>query len=312
MKKWFNKLKSSLSKTSTNLSVNLKKTFALNRPNKEILDDIEEILISNDLGVKFSNEVIEKISKKSFNTSITKQMVIDCVIEEIRTILEPYTKELIIPKSELPYTIIFSGINGSGKTTSLGKIAYKLQQVGNKVLIAACDSFRASATEQLEIWAKRANCEIIIGKYNADPASIAYKSFIKARDENFDALLIDTAGRMHNKIDLMNELQKISKVLQKNDKILPHLNLLVIDSTIGQTAIKQVENFKDIININGIILTKLDGTSKAGVIVPIIQKFKLPIYFIGVGEGIEDLNILIAKDFAQALLSESYSDSLLF
>jgi fused signal recognition particle receptor len=303
MRNWFSKLKGGLSKTSTNLGTNLKKAFALNRPNKEILDDIEEILISNDLGVKFSNEVIEKISKKSFNTNITKQMVVDCVIEEIQSILEPYTKELIIPNSGLPYTIIFSGINGSGKTTSLGKIAYKLQQVGNKVLIAAGDSFRASATEQLEIWAERSNCEIVTGEYKSDPASIAYRALIKAKTENFDVLLIDTAGRMHNKIDLMNELQKINKVLKKNDELLPQLNLLVIDSTIGQTAIKQVENFKDIVDINGIILTKLDGTSKAGVIVPITQKFKLPIYYIGVGESIEDLNTFSAKDFAEALLS---------
>lgn len=303
MKNWFSKLKGGLSKTSTNLGTNLKKAFALNRANKEILDDIEEILISNDLGVKFSNEVIEKISKKSFNTNITKQMVVDCVVEEIQSILELYTKELTIPNSKLPYTIIFSGINGSGKTTSLGKIAYKLQQIGNKVLIAAGDSFRASATEQLEIWAERSNCEIVTGEYKSDPASIAYRALIKAKSENFDVLLIDTAGRMHNKVDLMNELQKLNKVLKKNDELLPQLNLLVIDSTIGQTAIKQVENFKDIVDINGIILTKLDGTSKAGVIVPITQKFKLPIYYIGVGESIEDLNTFSAKDFAKALLS---------
>jgi fused signal recognition particle receptor len=303
MKNWFSKLRSGLSKTSANLSTNIKKAFALNRPNKEILDDIEEILISSDLGVQFSGEVIEKISKRSFNTNITKQMVIDCVVEDIESILKPYTKELTIPNSDLPYTIVFSGINGSGKTTSLGKIAHKLQMDGYRVLIAACDSFRASATEQLEIWAKRSNCEIITGEYKSDPASIAYKALIKARNENFDVLLIDTAGRMHNKIDLMNELQKINKVLKKNDQVFPQLNLLVIDATIGQIAIKQVENFKDIVDINGIILTKLDGTSKAGVIVPITQKFKLPIYLVGVGEGVEDLNTFSAKDFAEALLS---------
>jgi len=303
MKNWFSKLRSGLSKTSANLGTNIKKAFALNRPNKEVLDDIEEILISSDLGVKFSGEVIEKISKRSFNTNITKQMVIDCVVEEMQSILKPYAKELIVPNSDLPYTIVFSGINGSGKTTSLGKIAHKLQRDGHKVLIAACDSFRASATEQLEIWAKRSNCEIITGEYKSDPASIAYKALIKARNENFDVLLIDTAGRMHNKIDLMNELQKINKVLKKNDQAFPQLNLLVIDDTIGKTAIKQVENFKDIVDINGIILTKLDGTSKAGVIVPITQKFKLPIYLVGVGEGIEDLNAFSAKDFAEALLS---------
>ena len=304
MKNWIKKLRGGLSKTSNNIGTNIKKVFSLNRPSKEILQDIEDILISSDLGVKFTNEIIEKLSKKSFNEDISEDIVFNSVINEISHILRPYTKKLDIPNSNSPYTIIFSGINGSGKTTSLGKIAYKLQQNGKKVLIAACDSFRASAAEQLEIWSKKANCDIVIGEKNSDPASIAYKALSKAKAENYDVLLIDTAGRMHNKIDLMNELKKIINVLKKIDDSSPHLNLLVIDSTIGQTALKQVESFKSIVDINGIIVTKLDGTSKAGIIVPITQKFMIPIYYVGIGEGIDDLNSFSAEDFANALLAK--------
>ncbi len=302
MKQWFDKLKIGLNKTSVNLGTNLKRVFSLNSPSQELLDDLEAILILSDLGVEFSTQIIEELSKKSFSQKITKKIVADCVTEHIYKILEPYTKTLSIPHNKFPYTILFSGINGSGKTTSLGKIAYKLQKSGKKVLIAAADTFRASATEQLEIWANRAKCDIVTGLPNSDPASVTYTAFTKARDEQYDVLLIDTAGRMHNKADLMNELQKINKVLKKLDSSSPNLNLLVLDSTIGQITLKQVEIFKNIVDINGIILTKLDGTSKAGVILPIVQKFKLPIYYIGIGEAIDDLSSFSAKEFAKAII----------
>lgn len=302
MKKWFDKLRIGLNKTSTNLSINLKKALSLNKPSQMLLDNLEDALILSDLGVGFSTEFIEELSKKNFSQEITKQVVFDYLAEHICKILEPCTKVLDIPDSNSPYTILFSGINGSGKTTSLGKIAYKLQKSGKKVLIAAADTFRASATEQLEIWANRAGCKIVIGSLNSDPASVAYTAFAKARDEQYDVLLVDTAGRMHNKVDLMNELQKINRVLRKLDDSSPNLNMLVLDSTVGQITLKQVEAFKNIIDINGIILTKLDGTSKAGIIVPIVQKFKLPIYYIGIGEAIDDLSPFSAEEFANALL----------
>ena len=306
MKEWFYKLKTGLNKTSANLSVNLKKAFSLNKPNQELLNDLEDILISSDLGVEFSTQVIKELSKKSFDQKITKNIVVDCVVDHICKILKPYTKVLDTSYNNTPYTILFSGINGSGKTTSLGKIAYKLQKSDKKVLIAAADTFRASATEQLEIWANRAKCDIVMDSLNSDPASIVYKAFKKAMDEQYDVLLIDTAGRMHNKTDLMNELQKINKVLKKLDNSAPHLSLLVLDATVGQITLKQVEIFNSIIGINGIILTKLDGTSKAGVIVPIVQKFKLPIYYIGIGETIDDLRSFSAEEFAKALCHLSF------
>ena len=302
MNNWFSKLKTALSKTSSNLGFNLKKSLSLNKPNKQILHDIEEVLLTNDLGVNFASHIVDQLSKKNFQDSISMDLITKYLLSEITSKLKPYEKQLIIPQHTQTYTILFSGANGSGKTTSLGKLAYKLCKNNKKVLIAACDTFRASATEQLIIWAQKSKCQIITGPQNSDPASIAYTAAIKAKKENFDVLLIDTAGRMHNKIDLMNELKKINKVLEKIDKSYPNLNLIVIDSNIGQIAIKQVENFTKIININGVIITKLDGTSKAGIIVPITQKFMIPIYFIGIGERIEDLNTFSAEHFAKALL----------
>ena len=302
MKQWFSKLASGLSKTSSNLGINLKKAFSLNKPKQEILDELENALIMSDLGVECSMQIVQKLSKKSFDQEITSQIISDCVVEHISETLSPYAKTLSIPDHNSPYTILFSGINGSGKTTSLGKIASQLHKDGKKVLIAACDTFRASATEQLEIWADRAKCDIIKGSAGSDPASVAYKALTKAKSEGYDVLLVDTAGRMHNKADLMAELQKINTVLKKLDESSPNLSLLVLDATVGQTTLKQVETFKSIIDINGIIITKLDGTSKAGVIVPIVQKFKTPIYYIGIGEGIDDLSSFSAEEFAKALV----------
>ena len=302
MTNWFSKLKIALGNTSSNLGFNLKKSLSLNKPNKKILHDIEEVLITSDLGLAFSRHIVDQLSKKNFHDDISMDVIIEYLASEIASKLRPYEKQLIIPQHKKTYSIIFSGANGSGKTTSLGKVAYKLRQNNKKVLIAACDTFRASATEQLIIWAQKSKCQIVTGLPNSDPASIAYTAAIKAKKEHFDVLLIDTAGRMHNKIDLMNELKKVNQVLQKIDKSYPELNLIVIDSNIGQTVIKQVKNFVETVNINGVIITKLDGTSKAGIIVPITQQFMLPIYFLGIGEGIEDLNIFSAKHFAKALL----------
>lgn len=303
MNNWFSTLKNSLSKTSVSFSTGLRKIFISNKPTKEIIDDIEEILIFNDLGVSFTEKIIQRLSKKSFNTSISKNIVINYIASELELILKPYEKKFIINQTNnLPYVILFSGTNGSGKTTSLAKIASKLHRDGKKVLIAAGDSFRAAAAEQLETWTKRCKCPIVMGSYNSDPASIVYKSLTKARNENFDVLLIDTAGRMHNRLDLMNELRKINSILKKTDSLLPQLSLLVVDSTIGQIAIKQAESFKKIIDINGLIITKLDGTSKAGVLLPITERCKLPIYLIGVGEELDDLKEFSVREFIDSLL----------
>jgi len=302
---WIQKIRSRLVETSKDIGNNIRKVFSFNKPNKAIIKEVEDILISNDLGVEFSSKIVTELCKKSFDGEISENMVIDEVKKEIVNILTPYMQSLIIPETQIPYVIVFSGVNGSGKTTSLAKIAYKLQKEGKKVLIAPCDSFRAAAKEQLEIWATKANCNIAQNINFPDPATIAYKALEQATSENYDVLLIDTAGRMANKANLMNELSKVLRVLQKFSPSYPNLHLSVIDSTIGQAALKQIKSFKDSTRVNGIILTKLDGTSKAGVLVPITQKYMLPIYYVGVGEKIDDLYSFSALDFANALIVRS-------
>ncbi|MFQ3306874.1 MAG: fused signal recognition particle receptor [Candidatus Midichloriaceae bacterium] len=302
MKQWFSKLKGTLSKSSENFNGKLKSIFSLNRPNKEILDELEEVLIMSDLGVEFSQNIISEISKTHFDEKITQEAVKSTISNKINEILKDFEKELVLDNNNKPFSILVSGINGGGKTTSIGKIANRFQKLGKKVLIVAADTFRASAKEQLEIWAKKANCDIFCGEDLSEPASVVYKGVDKGIKEKYDVIIVDTAGRMHNKAVLMEELQKIKKVMHKLDNSFPNLNLLVLDATIGQIALKQVEIFNNAVDVNGIILTKLDGTSKAGIILPITQKFKIPIYYVGVGEGIEDINCFSAKEFSEALL----------
>jgi len=304
MKKLFANLTKKLSNTSAKLTLNLKKALSLNKPKEEFLEGIEESLIESDLGVRFSTEITYKLRSTNFSERISKKVILEHLKEELADIFQNINRKLLIPDTGGVYTIVFSGINGSGKTTTIGKIAAQLTQQGKRVLIAAGDTFRASAVEQLTIWATRANAEIFIAKANSDPASVSYQALKKAQTENFDVLLIDTAGRIPNNLQLMDELKKINQVIKKLDTTAPQLNLLVIDATNGQTALKQVEMFQKDIAINGLIITKLDGTAKAGVIVPITQKFKLPIYFISLGEAIEDLQRFSSEEFINAILSD--------
>ena len=217
-------------------------------------------------------------------------------------ILAPVVKPLLLNRNSLT-SLLFCGVNGSGKTTTIGKFAAKYNKSGKKTIIAACDTFRASAVEQVEIWAKKSNSKIVKAKAHSDPASIAYKAFKEATDDKYDILLIDTAGRLHNKENLMNELRKCVKVLKKINTESPDQIILVIDASIGQNALMQVKTFKECIGVSGIIITKLDGTAKGGIIVSIAQEFKLPIFAIGIGESQEDLNDFSAEEFVTALLN---------
>ncbi len=299
MKNVFSKFKSSLFKTSSSLSLKFKKALSLNRPKEELINEIEEILISSDIGIKSTEKISAQLQKISFDQEINLELISGYVKKEAESILAPFEGKLRID-SKKPYTILFSGCNGSGKTTSLGKIAYQLKNEGKKVLICAADTFRAAASEQLYSWSQKASCDIM-QKERSDPASLVYQSMDKAIKEGYDVLLIDTAGRIHNRADLMAELKKISKVLQKFDENAPNLNLLVIDGTIGQTALQQVKTFKEVTDINGLIVTKMDGSSKAGILLPLTENFQLPIYYIGTGESIEDLRSFSAYDFAQSI-----------
>lgn len=305
MKQAFTNLTKQFNKTSAKLCHHLKKIFSINRPTKKLLEKIEEALISCDMGVKFSSSIIKQLTQINFESKVSEQLVYKCIKNELLDIIKNAHHDLILPKLKNVYTIILSGTNGSGKTTSIGKIASQLVQQKKKVLIAACDTFRASAVEQLNIWCKKANAEIFIGKKNNDPASIAFKAFKKAHQENFDILIIDTAGRVPNNLELMAELNKISNVIEKLTPNHDYLHLLVLEATSGQAMIRQVENFHKIASINGLIITKLDGTAKAGVLVPIIQKFQLPIYFIGTGEYIHDLHKFSPLKFINMLFDKN-------
>ncbi len=297
---WFSRLKSGLTKTTTTITEGITKVFTHKTLDQDALDELEESLIRADVGVAASSEIIAALSKDKFNKQITEPEIKEFLANKIEEQLLPYAKHL--ERDEKLQVILVCGVNGNGKTTTIGKLASKYQEQGKKVLMAACDTFRAAAMDQLKVWSERVGCEIVVGAENSDPASVAYKALEKAKAENCDVLLVDTAGRLHNKSNLMDELAKIIRVIKKIDESAPHDTVLVLDATTGQNALLQVETFKEIVNISGLILTKLDGTAKGGIIVAIAKKFKLPIHYIGVGETIEDLNEFDPKDFARAVV----------
>jgi fused signal recognition particle receptor len=297
---WFDKLKKGLSKSSSAISNSISQIISKKKLDENTLEELEDLLISADIGVETASLLVKKLAKEKFNKEVSTIEVKEFLANIITETLSTHKHDFKFDKK--PHVILVCGVNGNGKTTSIGKLAHYFKQQNKKVLLAACDTFRAAATEQLQIWAQNCGCEIVIGENNSDPASVAYKAYNKAIDENFDILLIDTAGRLHNKINLMSELEKISRVLSKNDPSSPHETILVLDGTTGQNAISQVEKFNQSVKLTSLIITKLDGTAKAGIVVALINKFKIPISAIGIGENIEDLRPFIAKDFAHNLI----------
>jgi fused signal recognition particle receptor len=289
-------------KTVGKISSALSKIFTHKKLDNQTLDELEETLLINDLGVETTTEIIENLRKNKFAKNISEEEIKEFLANEITKILQPCQKTLRI-KENKPQVIIFNGVNGAGKTTTIGKIAANLKQQNLKILIAACDTFRAAAAQQLEVWANRVGCEIIMPqKENEDPAALAYRGLTYAKENNFDILLIDTAGRLQNKQGLMEELRKINTVLKKIDPSAPHENLLILDGTTGQNARSQLEVFDKMINITGLVITKLDGTSKGGIVVSLTKSFAKPIYAIGVGEKVEDLQEFSAENFAKNLV----------
>lgn len=294
----------SLSSSENSISSKIGKIFSHKKLDDQILEDLEDSLLTSDIGSKVTLKIIDDIGKEKFPKGFNE--------EDIRLFLAKYIEDIMLPCQQTiefddeikPKVLIFNGVNGSGKTTTIGKIAKKLSDSGKKVMIAACDTFRAAASEQLRVWANRANCKIIESENEGqDPASIAYKALLQAKENNYDVLLIDTAGRLQNKSNLMDELRKIHNVLRKiddNEDI--YKNILVLDSTTGQNAKNQLQAFDEIIKISGLIMTKLDGSAKGGILVALAQEFKKPIYAIGVGENIEDLQEFSARNFARSLI----------
>ena len=299
-------MKEGLTKTSTKLSEGINKIFANHRLDEEILQELEDLLVSSDMGVKTSREIISGFAREKFDDNISATEIKHKLAGLIEQKLKPFALPVEIPASmkgdEMPFIIMVVGVNGNGKTTTVGKMARLLQENKYKVMIAACDTFRAAAIDQLRVWSERVPCKFFADKEGSDPASVAYKAVEAARKEGCDILLIDTAGRLQSKTDLMQELQKISKVIKKLSPAAPHSNILVLDATTGQNAHSQVEIFKEMVGITGLVVTKLDGTAKGGVVVALTDRYKIPCHAIGLGEQIDDLKEFNASDFAKALV----------
>lgn len=301
---WLSRLTSGLTKSSTKITQGLSDLLTKKRLDQEMLDELEEVLISADLGPKTAMKVVEDFAAGRFGKDISEEEIKAALAESIAKILGPVAQPLDIEKPENgPFVILVCGVNGAGKTTTIGKIAHHLTHKDKRsVMLAAGDTFRAAAVEQLKIWADRVHCPIVIRDIGADAASVAYEAYEKAKAEGREVLIIDTAGRLQNKANLMEELQKIVRVLKKQDENLPHAVLLVLDATTGQNAFSQVEVFKEMVNVSGLIVTKLDGTAKGGVLVGLADQFGLPVHAIGVGEQIEDLAPFVADEYAKSLL----------
>ena len=301
----FNKFKEGLSKSSKKISLGLNKLILKKKVDEKNLDELEDFLIQSDVGVEVSLELINKFSEiKIKPEDQNKSEVFKIFSNHIVEILKPLEKNLEDLSKNKPCVILIAGVNGVGKTTTIGKLGKILSKNNKKILFGAADTFRAAAVSQLESWAKRIGAQIIKSDEGSDPASVAYKSLDCARKENLDYLLIDTAGRLQNKKNLMDEFRKIINVLKKIDPKVPHETFLILDATTGQSVINQVEEFKKISQITGLIMTKLDGTAKGGILLALGKKFKLPIIALGMGEQEDDLQIFNAEHFAKAIMSE--------
>ncbi len=298
---WLQRLRSGLSRSSRELGDNLTGVFSKTLLTEEIVEELEEVLIRADLGVETAMKVADKLAEGRFSSRTTEEDVRRVVAGEVESVLTPVAKPLELDLGHKPHVILVVGVNGTGKTTTIGKLAQKLTAGGVKVMLAAGDTFRAAAIEQLKIWGERTNSPVIATKLGADAASLAYDAFAQAKQAGSDVLIIDTAGRLQNKAELMDELHKITRVLKKLDPEAPHTVLQTVDATTGQNAMNQVEIFRNVAGVNGLVMTKLDGTARGGILVAIAAKHKLPVYFIGVGEQVEDLEPFSAGDFAKAI-----------
>lgn len=301
-KGWWQRLTSGLSKTTSQLTEGVTALFTKRKLDRAALDELEELLIQADLGPATAAKLVEEFGSTRFGKDVSDDEVRQALASQIETLLLPVAKPLVIDTARKPFVILMVGVNGAGKTTTLGKMAKQWADEGRKVMLAAGDTFRAAAVAQLKVWGERANCPVIAGAENSDPAALAYQALERAKAEGADILLIDTAGRLQNKAGLMEELAKITRVLKKLDEGAPHATLLVLDGTSGQNAHAQVEVFREIAKVDGLVVTKLDGGSKGGVLVSLAQKFGLPVVKIGVGEGVEDLSSFDAGDYARALM----------
>ena len=299
---WLKKLTDGLKKTSTSASSALSGIFSGKKINVDTMKSLEEALISVDLGVSASQKIVQELSKKYQGKSGDQDELLQALAKSIQEILEPFEKQLEISENNVPHIIMLVGVNGSGKTTTAGKLARRFSQEGKKVILVAADTFRAAAIEQLQGWAEKTSVDLMSADRGADPAALIYKSIEKARSRKADLILIDTAGRLQNRKELMEELAKIVRVIKKLEPEAPHDSLIVLDGTVGQNALSQLRAFQETSAITGLIMTKLDGSARGGVLVALAEEFSLPIHLIGVGEKAEDLQDFNAKAYARALI----------
>jgi fused signal recognition particle receptor len=300
-KSWWTRLSAGLSRTSSALTTGITDLFTKRKLDAGTLDDLEDILIQADLGVDTAARVAKVVGSSRYKKGISGDEVRAILAGEVGDILRPVASPLVIDAAMKPFVILMVGVNGSGKTTTIGKLAAKFRSEGRSVMLAAGDTFRAAAIEQLKVWGERTGATVIAREQGADAAGLAFDALEQAKAAGTDVLLVDTAGRLQNRTELMEELAKVVRVIRKVDAGAPHAVLLVLDATVGQNAIAQVEVFRQMAGVTGLVMTKLDGTARGGILVSLASKFALPVHFIGVGEGVDDLEPFDATDFARAI-----------
>ncbi len=299
---WFSRLREGLSKSSTRLTDGINAIFTRRRLDDEALGELEELLIASDMGVGVAEEVVEALRRTRFGQDVSPEEIRTALAAEVARLVEPVAKPLRLDPARKPNVVLVVGVNGSGKTTTIGKLARQYRDQGKRVVLAAGDTFRAAAVEQLQIWGERTGCPVIVRPPGSDAAGLAYDALVEARAMHADVLLIDTAGRLQNKADLMAELQKLVRSVKKLDPAAPHSVLLVLDATVGQNAHAQAHIFRQVVGVTGIVMTKLDGTAKGGVLVSLAEKYGIPIHLIGIGESADDLRPFEAHSYARGLV----------
>jgi fused signal recognition particle receptor len=298
---WWQRLAEGMRRTSSNLSESVTGLFTKRKLDRAVLEDLEDVLVQADLGVDTAIRITNAVSEGRYDKEISPEEVKAILAGEVEKTLLPVARPLPLDPDKKPYVILMVGVNGAGKTTTIGKLAQKFSRQGLKVMLAAGDTFRAAAIEQLKVWGERVGAPVLAREQGADAAGLAFDALREARANGTDVLIVDTAGRLQNKAGLMAELDKIIRVMKKVDETAPHATLLVLDATVGQNALSQVEIFQKAAGVTGLVMTKLDGTARGGILVALAAKFGLPVHFIGVGEGVEDLEPFAARDFARAI-----------
>jgi len=298
---WLQKLKDGLGKTKAKVTDQLSSLLGKPKIDAASLEEVEDALIAADLGTQSAMRLAAAIRKYKFDGPVTRESLASALSDGITEILEPVAQPIVVDGSGKPHVVLLVGVNGSGKTTTAGKLAQQWRSEGKTVMLAAGDTFRAAAIEQLQIWGERTGTEVVAGNQGGDAAALAYTAMEKARAAGTDVLIIDTAGRLQNRPELMDELAKILRVIRKLDETAPHDSIIVLDGTVGQNAISQVKAFQDVADVSGLIVTKLDGSAKGGIVIALAETFGLPVHAVGVGEGADDLQPFAARDFANAL-----------